>query len=110
MPELPQLPIFKAEPSNPIKEAHFLCVCVCVFVSPRFTELYVEELEDEGDLRILVSDYLKCLNPHRSVIAGIIRLVFTSNQSDRCLKENILFNRQTFLKTHPICTACMNFH
>ncbi|XP_030578137.1 midasin [Archocentrus centrarchus] len=38
----------------------------------RFTELYVEELENEGDLRILISDYLKCLNPHRSVISGII--------------------------------------
>ncbi|TMS12601.1 Midasin [Larimichthys crocea] len=38
----------------------------------RFTELYVEELENEGDLRILVSDYLKGLNPHRSVISGII--------------------------------------
>ncbi|XP_035534963.1 midasin [Morone saxatilis] len=38
----------------------------------RFTELYVEELENEGDLRILVSDYLKFLNPHRNVISGII--------------------------------------
>ncbi|XP_023122208.2 midasin [Amphiprion ocellaris] len=38
----------------------------------RFTELYVEELENEGDLRILVLDYLKCLNPHRNVISGII--------------------------------------
>ncbi|XP_042247008.1 midasin [Thunnus maccoyii] len=38
----------------------------------RFTELYVEELENEGDLRILVSDYLKCLNPHRNIISGII--------------------------------------
>ncbi|XP_039980712.1 midasin isoform X5 [Xiphias gladius] len=38
----------------------------------RFTELYVDELENEGDLQILVSDYLKCLNPHRSVISGII--------------------------------------
>ncbi|XP_031717305.1 midasin isoform X1 [Anarrhichthys ocellatus] len=38
----------------------------------RFTELYVEELENEGDLRILVSDYLKGLNPHRSVTSGII--------------------------------------
>uniref|UniRef100_A0A3P8RPW4 Midasin n=1 Tax=Amphiprion percula TaxID=161767 RepID=A0A3P8RPW4_AMPPE len=37
-----------------------------------FTELYVEELENEGDLRILVLDYLKCLNPHRNVISGII--------------------------------------
>ncbi|XP_061563343.1 midasin [Cololabis saira] len=38
----------------------------------RFTELYVDELENEGDLRILVSDYLKCLNPHRNIISGII--------------------------------------
>ncbi|XP_051908078.1 midasin isoform X2 [Hippocampus zosterae] len=38
----------------------------------RFTELYVEELDNEGDLRILVSVYLKKLNPHRSVIDGII--------------------------------------
>ncbi|KAF3844202.1 hypothetical protein F7725_013543, partial [Dissostichus mawsoni] len=38
----------------------------------RFTELYVEELENEGDLRILVSDYLKGLNPHRNIISGII--------------------------------------
>ncbi|XP_051265817.1 midasin isoform X2 [Dicentrarchus labrax] len=38
----------------------------------RFTELYVEELENEGDLRILVSDYLKFLNLHRNVISGII--------------------------------------
>lgn len=38
----------------------------------RFTELYVEELENEGDLRILVSDYLRGSNPHRNVVSGII--------------------------------------
>ncbi|KAM9495289.1 midasin [Clarias gariepinus] len=38
----------------------------------RFTELYVEELESEGDLRILVSDYLKGLNLNRSTLHGII--------------------------------------
>ncbi|XP_032398227.1 midasin [Etheostoma spectabile] len=38
----------------------------------RFTELYVEELENEGDLQILVSDYLRFLKPPRSVISGII--------------------------------------
>ncbi|XP_065113160.1 midasin [Paramisgurnus dabryanus] len=38
----------------------------------RFTELYVEELESESDLRILVSDYLKGLNLNRSIIQGII--------------------------------------
>ncbi|XP_067273008.1 midasin [Pseudorasbora parva] len=38
----------------------------------RFTELYVEELEIESDLRILVSDYLKGLNLSRGIIHGII--------------------------------------
>ncbi|KAI3364212.1 hypothetical protein L3Q82_010816 [Scortum barcoo] len=46
----------------------------------RFTELYVEELENEGDLRILVSDYLKCLNPHRNVISGIISFYLAVRQ------------------------------
>uniref|UniRef100_A0A3P9MDK6 Midasin n=1 Tax=Oryzias latipes TaxID=8090 RepID=A0A3P9MDK6_ORYLA len=36
------------------------------------TEFYVEELENEGDLRILVSDYLKGLNPPKNVVTGII--------------------------------------
>lgn len=43
------------------------------YVSPRFTELYVEELENEADLRILVSDYLRGLNLQKNVIAGIIK-------------------------------------
>ncbi|XP_043542624.1 midasin isoform X1 [Chiloscyllium plagiosum] len=38
----------------------------------RFTELYVEELEDEGDLRILISDYLKGLNVSKKTVQGII--------------------------------------
>lgn len=46
---------------------------VVVLGTTRFTELYVDELENDGDLRILVLDYLKCLNPHRNVISGIIR-------------------------------------
>lgn len=50
-----------------------VCVRVCVCAHPRFTELYVDELENEGDLRILVSDYLKGLTLQRSVISGIIR-------------------------------------
>lgn len=48
---------------------------VVVLCAKRFTELYVDELENDGDLRILVSDYLKGLNPQRNVITGIIRLV-----------------------------------
>ncbi|CAB1342786.1 unnamed protein product [Coregonus sp. 'balchen'] len=43
----------------------------------RFTELYVEELENEGDLHILVSDYLKGLNPNKNVINGIISFYLT---------------------------------
>lgn len=50
-------------------------------VLSRFTELYVHELENEGDLRILVSDYLKCLNPPKSVISGIIRSAITCYHS-----------------------------
>ncbi|KAM4694301.1 midasin [Discoglossus pictus] len=38
----------------------------------RFTELYVEELESEGDLQILVTDYLRCLNVNKTVVQGII--------------------------------------
>ncbi|XP_069462584.1 midasin isoform X2 [Ambystoma mexicanum] len=38
----------------------------------RFTELYVDELEDENDLRILVADYLKGLNVGKNLIQGII--------------------------------------
>lgn len=53
-----------------------LIMLLMCFVPSRFTELYVDELENEGDLRILVSDYLKGLNPNRSVISGIIRLIF----------------------------------
>ena len=44
-----------------------------VSVHGRFTEVYLEELENEGDLRILVCDYLKGLNPHRNITQGIIR-------------------------------------
>ncbi|XP_075869163.1 midasin [Nelusetta ayraudi] len=39
----------------------------------RFTELYVEELENDADLRILVSDYLRGLNLQKNVISGIIK-------------------------------------
>ncbi|XP_077567526.1 midasin isoform X1 [Stigmatopora nigra] len=38
----------------------------------RFTELFVTDLDEERDLRILVSDYLINLNPQRSYIDGII--------------------------------------
>ncbi|KAM9316620.1 LOW QUALITY PROTEIN: midasin [Gastrophryne carolinensis] len=38
----------------------------------RFTELYVEELEDENDLQILITDYLKGLNVNKTVVQGII--------------------------------------
>lgn len=52
---------------------YFLVNLMCLYLHVRFTELYVEELESESDLRILVSDYLKGLNLNRTIIHGIIR-------------------------------------
>uniref|UniRef100_A0A4W3JDL5 Midasin n=1 Tax=Callorhinchus milii TaxID=7868 RepID=A0A4W3JDL5_CALMI len=43
----------------------------------RFTELYVEELENTGDLRILTSDYLKGLYISKKTIQGIIDFYLT---------------------------------
>ncbi|XP_040284697.1 midasin isoform X1 [Bufo bufo] len=43
----------------------------------RFTELYVEELENEKDLQILIMDYLKGLNVDKSVVLGIISFYLT---------------------------------
>ncbi|KAL2081973.1 hypothetical protein ACEWY4_021791 [Coilia grayii] len=43
----------------------------------RFTELFVEELENEADLRILVADYLKGLSINKSTISGIISFYLT---------------------------------
>ncbi|KAM3931945.1 midasin [Leptodactylus fuscus] len=43
----------------------------------RFTELYVEELENENDLQILIVDYLKGLNVNKSVVQGIISFYLT---------------------------------
>ncbi|XP_075718267.1 midasin isoform X3 [Rhinoderma darwinii] len=43
----------------------------------RFTELYVEELENENDLQILIMDYLKGLNVNKAVVQGIIRFYLT---------------------------------
>uniref|UniRef100_A0A8C3UQS1 Midasin n=1 Tax=Catharus ustulatus TaxID=91951 RepID=A0A8C3UQS1_CATUS len=38
----------------------------------RFTELYVEELRNEGDLQILVMDYLRSLNVNKNTVQGIV--------------------------------------
>ncbi|XP_074846986.1 midasin isoform X2 [Carettochelys insculpta] len=38
----------------------------------RFTELYVEELQNEGDLLILITDYLKGLNVSKNTVQGIM--------------------------------------
>ncbi|XP_048350337.1 midasin isoform X2 [Sphaerodactylus townsendi] len=42
-------------------------------VRNRFTELYVQELQNEEDLQILVMAYLKGLNVSKNVVQGIIR-------------------------------------
>ncbi|XP_009998839.1 PREDICTED: midasin [Chaetura pelagica] len=38
----------------------------------RFTELYVEELRNEGDLQVLIMDYLRGLNVNKNTIQGIV--------------------------------------
>uniref|UniRef100_A0A803V8M9 Midasin n=1 Tax=Ficedula albicollis TaxID=59894 RepID=A0A803V8M9_FICAL len=38
----------------------------------RFTELYVEELRNEGDLQILIMDYLRSLNVNKNTVQGIV--------------------------------------
>ncbi|XP_071597429.1 midasin [Heliangelus exortis] len=38
----------------------------------RFTELYVEELRSEGDLQILIMDYLRGLNVNKNTVQGIV--------------------------------------
>ncbi|XP_069830840.1 midasin-like isoform X2 [Dendropsophus ebraccatus] len=43
----------------------------------RFTELYVEELENENDLQILIMDYLRGLNANKSIVQGIISFYLT---------------------------------
>lgn len=43
------------------------------FDSYRFTELYVEELRNEGDLQILIMDYLRGLNVSKNTVQGIVK-------------------------------------
>ncbi|NWH71168.1 MDN1 protein, partial [Piaya cayana] len=38
----------------------------------RFTELYVEELRSEGDLQVLIMDYLRGLNVNKNTVQGIV--------------------------------------
>ncbi|KAJ8270795.1 hypothetical protein GJAV_G00119370 [Gymnothorax javanicus] len=49
----------------------------------RFTELFVDELENEADLRILVADYLRGLNIHKSSVNGIIRFYLSVRKEAR---------------------------
>ncbi len=39
----------------------------------RFTELYVEELEDVSDLKVLVAEYLKGLSLTTGQVDGIVK-------------------------------------
>ncbi|KAL7987897.1 hypothetical protein Chor_006816 [Crotalus horridus] len=43
----------------------------------RFTEIYIEELQNEEDLHILIMDYLKGLNVSKNVVHGIINFYLT---------------------------------
>ncbi|XP_070589310.1 midasin [Erythrolamprus reginae] len=43
----------------------------------RFTEIYIEELQNEDDLYILIMDYLKGLNASKNIVNGIINFYLT---------------------------------
>ncbi|XP_074625737.1 midasin-like [Acropora palmata] len=43
----------------------------------RFTEIFVNELEDTADLNTLVMDYLKGLSPNATIVDGIVRFYLT---------------------------------
>ncbi|XP_013912735.1 PREDICTED: midasin-like, partial [Thamnophis sirtalis] len=43
----------------------------------RFTEIYIEELQNEDDLYILIMDYLKGLNVSKTIVHGIINFYLT---------------------------------
>uniref|UniRef100_A0A670YJS1 Midasin n=1 Tax=Pseudonaja textilis TaxID=8673 RepID=A0A670YJS1_PSETE len=43
----------------------------------RFTEIYIEELQNEEDLYILIMDYLKGLNVSKNIVHGIITFYLT---------------------------------
>ena len=47
----------------------FLKICY------RFTEIFVKELEDVGDLKTLVVEYLQGLSPNAAIVDGIVRFV-----------------------------------
>ena len=51
---------------------------MCMF--SRFTEIFVSELEDTGDLKTLVVDYLQGLSPNAAIVDGIVRLVLCQSQ------------------------------
>ena len=46
-----------------------------MFYHLRFTEIFVNELEDTADLNTLVMDYLKGLSPNATIVDGIVRFV-----------------------------------
>uniref|UniRef100_A0A8D0DW25 Midasin n=1 Tax=Salvator merianae TaxID=96440 RepID=A0A8D0DW25_SALMN len=46
----------------------------------RFTELYVDELQNEGDLQILIMDYLKGLNVGKNIVQGIVNFYLSVRQ------------------------------
>ncbi|KAG2468109.1 MDN1 protein, partial [Polypterus senegalus] len=56
----------------------------------RFTEVYVEELEDQGDLRILILDYLKGLNLSKTIVSGIISFLTQLDRSSYPIVQKLI--------------------
>uniref|UniRef100_A0A8C0IUI7 Midasin n=1 Tax=Chelonoidis abingdonii TaxID=106734 RepID=A0A8C0IUI7_CHEAB len=70
----------------------------------RFTELYVEELQNEGDLLILIMDYLKGLNVSKNTVQGIMNFYLSvRKESETKLVDGIGHRPHYSLRT--LCRA-----
>ena len=59
---------------NALAACIFCLTILFVLYSPsRFTEVFVDELDDTGDLKTLVVHYLQGLSPAAAVVDGIVR-------------------------------------
>lgn len=53
------------------KPHHSHLMCIAMYC--RFTEIFVDELDDVNDLKTLVVNYLQGLSPTAAIVDGIVR-------------------------------------
>ena len=70
----------------------------------RFTELFVDELEDSQDLKILVSDYLQGLSLSSTQVDGIVKFYLTvRNEAVKKLTDGT--GHQPHFSLRTLCRA-----